>query len=106
VLEILIFCPSGANGFGGSCGGLTPEADLARDLSIGGDTGPSSGGKGGMGGGSRPIAGGGPGRGTCCTGGGSARAITGGSRANTSWRIGRNSTMFDRCYHSQHLNFE
>ena len=53
VPENLIFCPSRGNGFGGGFGGLTSEPDIPRDPPIAGDEASSSGGKGGIGGGSR-----------------------------------------------------
>lgn len=49
----LVFCLSGENGFGGSLGGLSPGPDVGTDLSIAGDGAASSGGNGGIAGGSR-----------------------------------------------------
>lgn len=51
-----MFCLSEGIGFGGSFGGLTPESDIAKDPPIAGDGTSSSGGKGGIGGGSRSMA--------------------------------------------------
>lgn len=48
-----MFCPSDENGFGGSLGGLTSESDIVRNPRIPEDGASSSGGKGGIGGGSR-----------------------------------------------------